>query len=236
MSATVIKQIQALIDRAEWALERLRHVNSTCEQQATVGSLSSRLVDVAAQFPSACAKPPSEEALRTSNDIRSKARVDQSILVKNGRVTCTFRNNIITIFHGPGPSNYENHKTKQRKDSIRTKCKRIRCLAPDRLVWWALAYPASLWTVKSFEVFDCLIAGAESEVFLPWPPEILEMLRSLGSQGPLDDCHSYQEFLTNLQCPALHDQSIAAPNMEMDLDQPTIEPVRLQSRQPNTAR
>jgi hypothetical protein len=101
------------------------------------------------------------------------------------------------FFEGPKDSRIDSETTKGRKKLTRERCERICNLSPDGLISWAVAFAPSLWTANlmSNNTFDCVEEQIEPQSPMTWPPEVYDILRTLGDEEPLQGSQKYHEFL-----------------------------------------
>lgn len=205
-AASVVSQLRSLFDKADQLIPKLNKIYPTEEQWDSLGNLSAKLAKAATtigQRVQALKESQVDRAWKESEKLRSHALKCQGDVLANGRLkqSPVFRRNIITIFEGPKDSKFDTEDTRVRKATTRQRCAQIRCLSPDGIISWAIAFAPSLWAGGSMatDIFKCLLADIEPDCRPGWPSIVGETLHTLQTdEDVLQRSTEYQRLLTGM--------------------------------------
>ncbi|KIW30919.1 hypothetical protein, variant [Cladophialophora immunda] len=117
--------------------------------------------------------------------------------LENNPVTpSALRKRLILIFKGPERSGFDSDQAKARKLRLTERCKTVRNMPPQVVLWWAKAYPASMWEVSQMSdaTFDYLVDKMSSQRVQASDSDH-NSLRAFASEEPLDSCQEYCDFI-----------------------------------------
>lgn len=109
-----------------------------------------------------------------------------------------FIRNIQLFFNPPQVSKLDSPAVQKRKQLTRERCERLKSLAPNKIILWAVAFAPSVWdsNVLQKSTFDFIVEFLEpGDPLLQWPAHIFDILNTLASEQPLCDSSDFRNFL-----------------------------------------
>lgn len=200
----LVSQLEGFVKKLELLAQNLKssNIQPSKDQYLALEELSRRLSNAAQVVPAeikAIKKKHTESSCEEGRKLLAQAQSDRRDIIATSQLKSRglFARNITLFFEGQKDSIVDSSATQARKKLTRERCERIRNLNPDGLISWATAFTPTTWTANLMPkyAFDYVTENIEPNDAQVWPSDIYHILRGLGGEEPLRECHKYHEFL-----------------------------------------
>jgi len=199
-AADVLSRLQFLIDKAENMTTIAHSIRPTDSQCSSSTALCSKLLEIATTLRRIFEehqKTSAQRAQRKANEHISHAKKTMDpFLTGKSNSLLRFKRNISSVF---GDSGSASTRDDRRESDNRKRRNILLGLRYEALIWWAAAYPPTLWTSGEMgkDIFNCLVMDAETKVdeIRMWP--LGRLFYSL-DQNELQKLKEHKELLRGL--------------------------------------
>jgi hypothetical protein len=188
---TLLEELKALSKRLEAVCAKIKVTQDclansdvlACRSQAF--KISQAVGDLSQAIPEYC--PDEKEKKLYERAVKSVAADQVNTKALNKHLSF--------IFQGPKSSDFDSGQSKRRKNEVRERCNEIRRMSPQAILWWAKAFPPSVWSedLMSRRTFEYLLhqMGQQKVPALQSDYDILTLIET---KNPLNSCPAYQDF------------------------------------------
>lgn len=191
-------QIQAIVCQMQDMCHKLQNTRLRCSRSERLDcpKLAAHLLDTANALSRnildhSVIKAPDKAAEELAERLRSSCRT----LTSSNKTI--LRRNMNLIFLGPQVSELDSIQVKMRKKATQGRCNTVGSLTAGRIVQWSISLPPSKWGAGDMgvETFDYLLQELEKLIIPEWPKDVIDCLRALSSESPLDKCEKFCSFV-----------------------------------------